>query len=126
MEPDTFELLERARDTGGASGGFDFLSKKFLEEKNYPSLFEARLMQKRLELGLDPIQIGSLDDVPAEVRPVYERAFVDAAREVGGLFLADGDVARAWPYYRAIGDVAPVAAAIEQRTAPAEDMDSVI
>src|SRR5215471_19026115 len=124
MEPDTFDLLQHARESGGASAGFDFLSKRFLEEKNYPSLFEARLMQKRIELGLDPIQIGSLEDVPTAVRPVYERAFVDAAREVGGLFLADGDLARAWPYYRAIGDVAPVAAAIEQ-TEPGEDMEPV-
>jgi hypothetical protein len=125
MEPDTFELLEQARQAGGAAGGFDFLIQRFRKEKNYPSLFEARLMQKRLELGLDPIQSGSLDDVPAEVRPVYERAFIEAAREVGALFLADGDVARAWPYYRAIGEPAPVAAAIEQITA-GEDMESVI
>jgi hypothetical protein len=125
MEPDSFELLESARECGGAAGGFDFLSKKFREEKNYPSLFEARLMQKRLELGLDPLQIGSLDDVPADVRPAYERAFVDAAREVGGLFLADGDLVRAWPYYRAIGETAPIAAAIE-RVVPGENMDAVI
>src|ERR1044071_3130777 len=109
MQPDTFDLL----------------ATKFREEKNYPSLFEARLMQKRLELGLDPIQIGSLDDVPVAVRPAYERAFVDAAREVGGLFLADGDVARAWPYYRAIGESAPIAAAIEAAE-PGGDLDAVI
>src|SRR5258708_30369495 len=109
MEPDTFDLLEEARQAGGAAGGFDFLIQRFREGKNYPSLFEARLMQKRLELGLDPIQLGSLDDVPAEVRPAYERAFVEAAREVGGLVLADGDVARAWPDYPAIVESAPVA-----------------
>jgi hypothetical protein len=126
METDTFDSLERALETGGMTGGFDFLRGRFLEEKNYPSLFEARLMQKRIELGIEPLQIGSLEDVPAGVRPAYEKAFIDAAREVGGLFLADGDVTRAWPYFRAIGDPAPVAAAIEQRTAPAEDMDSVI
>src|SRR4051812_14655831 len=102
METDTFEQLESAPEAGGAAGGFDFIIYKFREQKNYPSLFEARLMQKRLELGLDPIQIGSLDEVPADIRPAYERAFIDAAREVGGLFLADGDVARAWPYYRAV------------------------
>src|SRR5215813_5299289 len=122
MESDTFEQLEHAREAGGASGGFDFLSKKFREEKNYPSLFETRLMQKRFELGLDPIQIGTLEDVPAAVRPPYERAFVEAAREVGGLFLADGDVARAWPYFRAIGESGPVAEAIE-RAVPGEDME---
>ena len=125
MEPDTFDQLEQARQTGGPAGGFDFLIQRFLEEKNYPSLFETRLMQKRLELGLDPIQIGSLDEVPVDVRPAYERAFMDAAREVGALFLADGDVARAWPYFRAVGESAPVAAAIE-RIKPGEDLDSVI
>jgi hypothetical protein len=125
MEPDTFDLLEDARQSGGTSAGFDFLNKRFRDEKNYPSLFEARLMQKRLELGLDPIQIGALEDVPAAARPAYERAFVDAAREVGGLFLADGDLARAWPYYRAIGEVGPVAEAIEKAT-PGENIDAVI
>src|SRR6476659_7489237 len=125
MEPDTFDLLARALDSGGRSGAFDFLAGKFREEKNYPSLFEARLMQKRLELGLDPIQIGSLEDVPEAVRPAYERAFLDAAREVGSLFLADGDIARAWPYFRAIGDPAPIAAAIEN-TASGADLESVI
>jgi hypothetical protein len=127
MEPDTFELLEQARLARGAAGGFDFLIQRFREEKNYPSLFEARLMQNRLDLGLDPLQMGSLEDVPAAVRPTYERAFIDAAREVGGLFLADGDVARAWPYFRAIGESAPIAAAIEQITpGKDEDMEAVI
>src|SRR5438552_4705491 len=126
METDTFDLLASALEAGGNSAAFDFLAVKFQEEKNYPSLFEARLMQKRLELGLDPIQMGSLEDVPEGVRPTYERAFMDAAREVGGLFLADGDVTRAWPYFRAVGDSAPVAAAIEKTAAPAEDLDGVI
>jgi hypothetical protein len=63
--------------------------------------------------------------VPQSIRPAYERAFLDAAREVGNLFLADGDIGRAWPYFRAIGETTPVAAAIE-KAAPGEDIDSVI
>ena len=81
-DTDTFDLLEQALRSGGSASGFDFLGKRFREEKNYPMLFEARLMQKRVELGLDHIQTGSLDEIPAETRPAYERAFVDAAREV--------------------------------------------
>ena len=46
--------------------------------------------------------------------PHYERAFFDAAREVGGLFLGDGDIARAWPTSVPSASPAPVAAAIEQ------------
>ena len=126
MDTDTFELLERALESAGPGGGFDFLSRRFREEKNYPMLFEARLMQKRVELGVDPIQTGSLDDIPTDVRPAYERAFIEAAREVGELFLADGDIVRAWPYFRAIGDPAPVAAVIEKVSAPGENLDAVI
>jgi hypothetical protein len=37
-----------------------------------------------------------------------------AAREVGSLFLADGDIVRAYPYFRAGGDREPIIAAIEQ------------
>jgi hypothetical protein len=48
-----------------------------------------------------------------------------AAREVGGLFLADGDIPRAWPYFRAIGDSAPVAADIE-KLQPQENQEPVI
>ena len=125
MDTDPFDLLARALQTGGNAAAFDFLADRFRAEKNYPSLFEARLMQKRLELGLDPIQMGSLEDVPETVRPAYERAFLDAAREVGNLFLADGDIARAWPYFRAIGESAPVNAAIE-KTPPGGELDSVI
>jgi hypothetical protein len=125
MATDPFELWQEAVAGGGTEAGFDFLRNRFREEKNYPMLFESRLMQKRLELGLEPIQTGSLDDVPEAVRPAYERAFIDAAREVGGLFLADGELARAWPYFRAIGETAQVAAAIENAQTGA-DAENVI
>lgn len=128
---DTYDLLARALAAGGPQSGFDFLAQKFREEKNYPLLFEARLLARRHELGLPLIQTGTLEDVPEALRPVYERAFIETAREVGGLFLADGDIARAWPYYRAIGETAPVAAAIEavnppKDSEPREDFDAVV
>ena len=83
-------------------------------------------MEKRHALGLPLVQIGSIDDVPSDKRAAYERAFTESAREVGSLFLADGEIARAWPYFRAIGDNAPVAAAIEKVDAQQEELDRVI
>jgi hypothetical protein len=53
-----------------------------------------------------------MNDLPAETRRAYEQATIDAAREVGGLFLGDGQIERAWPYFRAIGEPRPVAEAI--------------
>ena len=41
------------------------------------------------------------------------------------MFLEDGDIPRAWSYFRAIGDSAPVAAAIEN-VAPGENQEAII
>ena len=111
-----------ARDPDAA---FDLLAAKFLAEKQYARLFETRLMRRRRELGLPLIHNGGLDEIPADQRPAYEEAFINAAREAGGLFLADGDIPRAWSYFRAIGEPAPVAAAIE-RVAVGEDAQALI
>ncbi len=113
VSDNAFELIEEALRNGGAQAGFELLAQRFAQEKNYPLLFETRLMKKRHELGLPLIQLGSLEDVPEDKRGSYEQAFLEAASEAGRLFLADGDIARAWPYFRAIGDPGPVAAALE-------------
>ncbi len=113
MSQDAFALLDETARQRGAEAVFDFLIARFRDEKNYPSLFEARLMKQRHALGL-PLIARDTDAWPAETRRLYEKTCVEAARETGGLFLADGDIARAWPYFRAIGETAPVAAAIEK------------
>lgn len=114
MDDHGFDQIEATLRAGGSKAGFDLLARKFRDEKKYALLFEVRLMQQRHELGLPLIQIGQLDDVPAAARPAYEQAFIAAAREVGGLFLAEGDIPRAWSYYRAIGEPGPVVAAIDK------------
>jgi hypothetical protein len=43
---------------------------------------------------------------------------VRAAREVGELMLADGNIPLAWPYFRAIGDTGPIVRALERFKAP--------
>ena len=82
-------------------------------------------MKKRLELGLPLIQIGSLESIPEAQQPEYEKAMVAAAREAGSLYLAEGDIPRAWSYLRAVGDTAPIAAAIEQTQACAASDDVI-
>jgi len=128
MNSSAFEEIEEILASRGPEAGFAFLIEKFRGEKSYPLLFEARLMKKRHELGLPLIQTGAMDELPAQTRAVYEQATIEAAREVGGLFLADGNIERAWPYFRAIGETAPIADAIE-KIEPEEgrtDLDAVI
>jgi len=114
MTDNAFDLIDQTLRSGGPDAGFEFLAKKVLEDKNYPLLFEVRLLKKRHELGLPLIQVEDNPTMPPDMRREYDKAFFDAAREVGGLFLADGNIPRAWPYFRAIGETAPVSAAIEQ------------
>src|SRR5437867_1680259 len=121
----SFDRLEQTLRDGGPEAAFDFLAQKFREEKNYPRLFEARLMKKRYELGLPVLQIEPLSDLPEETSKSYNETFTTAAREVGTLFLEDGNILRAWPYFRAIGENSLVASAIEQLKSQ-EDMAPII
>jgi hypothetical protein len=114
MNQDLFDLLEQASHAEGPSAGLDLLVRKLLEQKRHQLVFEVRLLQKRHALGLPLVFAGTIADLPPEHRDAYQAALKDAAREAGSAFLADGDIVRAWTYFRAIGDPAPVAAAIER------------
>jgi hypothetical protein len=69
---DSFDLIGRAVASGGPASALDLLARKFLADKQYPRLFETRLMQKRLELGLPLIQLGAIDTGPEPARTQYE------------------------------------------------------
>jgi hypothetical protein len=125
MPEDLFDAIEALLRSSGPQAGFDLLIGKFREEKQYPRVFEARVMQSRHALGLPILQNSPLESLAGEKRAAHERAYIDAAREVGELFLEDGDIPRAWSYFRAIGDSAPVAAAIEN-VAPGENQEAII
>jgi len=125
MVEETFEALDQVLSADGRAKGLDFLIDHFRAAKNVPLFFEAKLMKKRLELGLPLIQTESATEFPAEKRAEYDQAMIEAARETGNLALKDGDIARAWPYFRAIGDPTPVAEAIE-RAEPGDSPEQII
>jgi hypothetical protein len=111
---DAFGTLDQLLESENPSTSFDLLIGQFRAAKDYRSLFEARLMSKRLELGLPLFLADDLSALPPELRDTYSQAVTQAAREVGDLFLSDGEIAQAWPYLRATGDSARVADAIEK------------
>ncbi len=125
MGGDRFEQIDKALRSGGPEVAFNLLARRFREEKKYVQLWETRLMKTRWELGLPLIPTDPLDDLTEETRRAYEHGLAEAAREVGGLFLADGDIERAWPYFRAVGETVPVAQAIEL-IQPKEGIDRII
>jgi hypothetical protein len=125
MEGATFEALEQAFRSDGPAAVFDLLIRTALETKDYRMLFGTRMMQIRYDLGLPLIETEPIINLSGERLSAYENALNKAAREAGELFLAHGDIVNAWTYFKALGDAAPVAAAIE-RVNGGEQLDRVI
>ncbi len=123
MTNDPFQILETCAQAEGMPAAFDRLVELLREEKKYPQLFEARLMKKRHELGLPLQGTDSINDLPEELQDEVEKYYVEVCREVGALFLADGDIAGAWPYYRAIDEKRPIADAIADWAPPGDTED---
>jgi hypothetical protein len=122
---DLFASVDAALNSGSPAEALDMLAREFHQRGWYDLLFEARGMAKRLELGLPLIQTESSTSFPDDVRPAWEAAVVAAAREAGELHLQAGNIAAGYRYFRAIGDVAPVAAALE-KAEPGDDFEDVI
>jgi hypothetical protein len=108
-----FSWIDEALQQGDAGSAFEQLAERFRREKEYRSLLDVRLMQARFELGLPLVSTSRIGDMPKVQQDAYQNAYVRAAREVGELMLADGRIPQAWPYFRAIGDRAPVVQALE-------------
>jgi hypothetical protein len=117
-----FSWLDHVLEKGNAGTAFEQLAERFRRDKNYRGIFDARLMQKRLELGLPLVSTAGIGDVPKHLQEAYQDAYVHAAREVGELMLADRDIPQAWPYFRAIGDTGPIVQALDTFDVP--DLDT--
>ncbi len=124
LEP-AFEALGPMLASADPASSLDYLIGQFRESKEYHLLFEAKLMKKRLELGLPLIQAPNLGALPPDVQTKYQQFLIETAQETGELFLESGDIPKAWPYLRATGDVQRVAAAIENAE-PGENVDAII
>lgn len=107
--------LEEALDQGGSDAVYALLFDNFRKEGHYHQCFELRLFQIREQLGLPLIPVHSPEPelLEPEVRRRYEEGYRKAAREAGQLFLSDGKIEKAWIYFRAVGDSAPVREALE-------------
>lgn len=125
---DVFDQVRNALRAGDTEAGFELAVRRFRAEGSYPLIFEARLMKQRHELGMPLIQTEPWRNLAPEVQAAYETATAEAAREVGTLFLEDGKIAQAWPYFRALGEKEAVRNAVEsfEGDEAGEGLDGVI
>ena len=120
---DTFlSKLEATCKSDGPAAAIDSLVRHLREQKNYDRLFDALLLKKRNEMGMPLAMPTALDDLPEDRRREFEDYYVEAAREVGELFLADDNIPRAWPYLRTIGETDKVRRKLDEMPLP-NDID---
>ena len=112
MDNTLFEDLKNSLESRGAEAAIQRLCVSLRQKKDYHNLFYALLMKKRHQLGVNPVPTSSALQLPKEVHAPYEEGIREAARTVGNLYLEEGDIAQAWPYFNMLGETAPVAGAI--------------
>ena len=84
-------------------------------------------MKKRHELGVTPLPTAPNSELPESVHESYEEGIRAAGREVGRLLLEQGDIVQASAYFRMLGEVEPVRAALEAyQPFEGEDMQPLI
>jgi hypothetical protein len=114
MDPALFDELKQTLESRGPAQAIDDLCAKLRERKEYGSLFYALLMKKRHELGVSPLPTAPSSELPESVHESYEDGIRQAGREVGKLFLDQGDILQAAPYFRMLGEVEPVRIALDK------------
>jgi hypothetical protein len=115
------DALDDALRGEGPGAVIDRLIGELTERGDFRALLDALLLKARHELGLPMIQDGALVDIPEPARSRFEERYVEAIRAVGSRVLETGDIAAAWPYFRAIGETGPVAEALDAYRAEVGD-----
>jgi hypothetical protein len=122
MDAQKFSELEQTLHAKGPAAALDQLCTQLRETKDYGGLFYALLARKRQELGVSTIPTGPSTELPVRVHEAYEEGIRQAARQVGQLYLEEGNIPGAWPYFRMIGETEPIAQALAKYQ-PGEEED---
>ncbi len=94
-----FDLLERACAERGVASMCDELAASLAARGRWHAVFDLRMVQARLALGL--AATGRMDGVDERTRSQLDEMSLNACREVGWPLLEAGQVAAAWMYLRA-------------------------
>ena len=115
--PEEFARLHATCRDAGPAAMLEELAATLAAARRWHALFDARLLQARIALGLPPT--GPLGAVPPDVRERLDERTLAACREAGWPLLEEGQVAAAWMYLRAAVEPAELAARLEPLAARA-------
>src|SRR4051812_36724061 len=127
MDAADLDTLDRTLKTEGADAAIDRLCARLRADKDYSGLFYALLLRARHRLGVNPVPTAPSADIPTQHHAAYEQAIREAARDVGGLLLREGNIPQAWNYFRIISEPGPVRAALDAvEPAEGEDVQALV
>jgi hypothetical protein len=127
LSPETYDRLQKTLAAKGPAAAVDQLCSDLRELGDLNALFYSLLMKKRVELGVTPFPTGPSAELPAETHAAYEQSIREAGRLVGGEFLKQHDLRKAWFYFNMLGEVDPVREYIEcYEPTDADDVQPVI
>ena len=104
---DIFDSLATTATSQGPRAMLDALADSLRERHRWHALFDLRLLQARVTLGLP--STGDLGPLDEATRERLDQASLAACREVGWPLLDEGHVAAGWMYLRAAAEPADVA-----------------
>src|SRR5579863_5809712 len=110
--PPPFDQFQDDLQRSGVNAALERMAEWFKSEQRYHDLFDTRLMQARVRLGLPIILTTPLEDLPEPLRTEVENAYLAACREAGWLLWEERKVREAWMYLRALGDNAAMVEAL--------------
>jgi hypothetical protein len=109
---DFFTQLATTADAAGTAAMFDALAASLKARHRWHALFDLRLLESRIALGLPPMGElrgeGDQGDIDSAVRDQLDERSLAACREIGWPLLDEGQVAAAWMYLRAAAAPAEV------------------
>jgi len=101
-----FAELATVADAAGTAAMFETLAAALTARRRWHALFDLRLVEARINLGLPPT--GDVGDLTPAVRDQLDERSLAACREIGWPLLDEGQVAAAWMYLRAAAAPAEV------------------
>ena len=113
---DRFDDLVRTCQSEGTDAMLDALVASLAARQRWHALFDTRIMQARLAVGLTPV--GAPGDIPPHLQEAFDARSLAACREAGWPLLEERQVAAGWMYLRAAADPAEVAARLAALARP--------
>jgi hypothetical protein len=127
LSPEVYDRLGKTIADRGPAAAVDQLCADLRELGDLNGLFYALLMKKRVELGVTPFPTGAAADLPAETHEAYENSIREAGRLIGGEFLKQNDLRKAWFYFNMLGEPGPVREYIDRLDlTDADDVQPVV